>query len=203
VTRLRSGMTLVELLVAAAMLGILLAALAGMFVSTHRAYRVTETVTERQQAVEALKHALIYDIGRAGYRGTSGTCGAGGCFDSNTFSASTLSITKAASDTVVVRYYEDPGRLFDGGTAYVLQTVTFTVSDGNLVRNGNTLVFDVTRLEVTEFVLRSGDSVAVTAGMSIPDDLAGLTINVTMLDGTVHEVLVGLDNLQQAASVGG
>lgn len=62
-----SGFTLVELLISAAILIVMLMALGGIYVSTHRAYETNRAVTASAGQLRSAIEALQYDLALAGY----------------------------------------------------------------------------------------------------------------------------------------
>lgn len=97
------GFYLLELLVAAAIMIIILAALGGLFAATVRANRSNTAASEGQQNAEAAIQLLKGEVGLAGYRGTDSAA------NSRTFSSSTLVVTPETStrDRVTVQFFED------------------------------------------------------------------------------------------------
>lgn len=196
------GFTLVELLVAAALMVLLLSALGGLFISASRAYRTNDEMSDRQQGANVAAQLLSYEIGLAGYKG-SDAAASGREFKSAGVEESTLEIVRGtsatASDTVTVRYYED--RL--GGDP-VKVAVTFSAARDsrglfNLYRhnhvdtNRQPAVQQVRTLKVASYIERDGrESRAATK-----ETLAALRLELTFTDGQTKQVVVGLDNPQQ------
>jgi prepilin-type N-terminal cleavage/methylation domain-containing protein len=194
----RSGFTLLELLIAAAIMAIILAALGALFVSSSQAYRTTVRVTERQQEAEAAIQLLVHEIGLAGYRGV-------GEHDANrTFSGDgrTLVITHGvgtAPDTVQVRYFEDrflPGeRLVTFGVNAERRTIFRQEGAGE----AQDIVSNVTNLQVIQYIRRDGIRVEVPPEEPrppIPENLAAINLEITFADNSVWRFPVGLSNPQ-------
>src|SRR5690606_22469212 len=66
--RRAKGFTIIELLIAGAILVVLLAALGRVYVGSMRAYRTNEAVSTERQNLQAVTELLQYEIGLAGYR---------------------------------------------------------------------------------------------------------------------------------------
>ncbi len=124
--RRSGGFTVVELLIASAILLVLLATLGSVYVSTRRAYEVNRTVTSSSARIQAAIEAIQYDIGLAGYCGDPSECAVG---------ASPLAVDTETQDGVQVvksltsqyeesRYQASPS----------VQSVEFEVDDGQLFR---------------------------------------------------------------------
>lgn len=184
----RRGFSVVELLVAAAILGVLLAVLGSLYVSTRRSYDASERVSETRQTIQTATELLAYEIGLAGYRGVD--VGVDTIATARPFSARPLTVVDGGlsvgvvqPDTVTVRYYED--RFQSGGPTLV--TASYTVANGSLVRTeGSTssvLVDDVTDFQViswfnrvaTEFVVPTASA---DANRPADADLAGIGLEL-------------------------
>ena len=201
----RAGITLVELLVFLALFGLLLAVMASMVAAAGTGRRVAHQVNERTTTAETIAQLLSYEIGLAGYRGT----GAGG-IATNTFAAPTLEIQRNATgvpDAITVRYYED--RFLATPGAPVAITAAYTVAanaDGvpSLFRAENggaaaAVVTGVSSIKVALFVRRSGEVDVVADAGVVPSDLAGLSLDLELVDGTAGRFLINLPNAQTAA----
>ena len=119
------GITVIELLIAAAIVGVVLAITLQLYGGTVRAYRVNEEVAETRQGIQAAISLLQYEIGLAGYRCTDGSA------LTRTFGSSPLIAvdgSSGASDSITVRYYEDR---YVAGSCELTQ-VTYYVEDGSL-----------------------------------------------------------------------
>lgn len=201
----RDGFTLIELLIASAVFIVVILAATGLLITSTRGYAVTEAVSDRQQEVEAAVNILEYDLKLAGYRGTTPT----GL--TRTFDDATLVVDKAddtSSDRIVIRYYEDSERLFgatdscgspcevvyevdvgDDGTTYLYRQELNSDEVG--------LVQAVDLFKVRHYIRRGGERVTASEGVSIPDDVAALNIEITFLDGSLWRFPVGLSNEQE------
>lgn len=111
-----AGFTIIELLVATAITGIILSALGSIFITSNSAYRRDSELSALQQTVDAASNSLGYEVSLAGFLGTDTayvTRNFNSTFTINavTQPASTLIIDKnknpLASDKITVRYYED------------------------------------------------------------------------------------------------
>lgn len=200
------GFTLVELLVAGTIMVLILSALGSLFASTTKAYRANDKVSERQQSVDAAGQLLEYEIGLAGYKGSTDAAGARK-FETAVLGVvpvpeSTLRIEKNSpaigTDRVTVRYYEDR---FE--TTPVKKVVSFEVSEDdrntyNLkirVDSGNfqPAIQDVKSLKVLKYIKKDGGEVT---SVSQPDDLAALRLELTFTDALKKQVIIGLNNPQ-------
>ncbi len=192
------GVTLVELLIAAGILSVLLAALTGLFVSSSKGLKTNKALSDRQQNTAVTEQVLKYELGLAGYRGVSQ-----GDLTANTFNGSTLRVVKgsgSAPDTIRVQYYED--RLYGSGSSDVLRKVRFGIGTSNgksyLTRreNGQTsnLVEGVSNLKVTHYIKRNGE--VVVAGSTIPNTLVGLQLDLSFSDAPSKTVFISFQNPQ-------
>lgn len=201
----QGGFTIVELLVASAILVIIMGALVSFLVGSQKAYNVGEAVADRQQEIQSAVNVLSYDLSLAGYRGTTPTDAA------RTFSAPTLAVTKdvsgSGSDLLQIRYYEDSGRLFGGDTTcgspclVSYEVGTTGGGDSYLYRREGTasvrgIVQAVEYFKVIQFIKRDGSLVDVTSSTPIPTDLAALNIEIVFTNGGLWRFPVGLTNEQ-------
>ncbi len=62
-----AGFTLLELLIAVAVMGLVVASLLEVFTTQHRTYVVVDQVTEAQQSTRAVAHLLEHDLRMAGF----------------------------------------------------------------------------------------------------------------------------------------
>jgi Tfp pilus assembly protein PilW len=186
--RQRSGITLIELLIAAAIMIIVLTALTNLFVSTTRAYQANERASELQQNMEAAAQLLKYDIALAGYRGTENLCVSLG--------GAPISVTTGTGtnpDSITVRYCEDRY------SSLTLQEVTFSISTASGVLNlfrqqgdsNQPIVEGVANLKVVSY--RNGSGTLQTT-MPALNNLAGLTIRLTFVNGATRDVSIVLHN---------
>ena len=205
VTRPRGGVTLVELLVFMALFGVLLAVMAALVTAAGNGRRVNDQVNQRTTTAETIAQLLSYEIGLAGYRGTGAAM-----LGSNTFGDPTLEIQRNAAtvpDAITVRYYEDRYLATPGSP--VLITAAYTIGtngDGvpSLLRAENggaaaAVVTGVASVKVALFVRRSGEVDVVADAGVVPSDLAGLSLDLELVDGTEGRFLINLPNAQTAA----
>lgn len=200
------GFTLVELLVAGTIMVLLLSALGSLFMSTTRAYRANDKVSERQQSVDAAGQLLSYEIGLAGYRGSTDAAGTRK-FETSVVGVlpvpeSTLRIEQntptVGTDRITVRYYEDR---FE--SAPIKKVVSFEASKDN--RNTDNLkiridsgdfqpaIQDVKSVKVLKYIKKDGSEVA---SITQPADLVALRLEFIFTDGFKKQIIVGLRNLQ-------
>lgn len=204
-TTRREGVTLVELLVFMALFGVLLGVMASLVASAGSARRVTDQVNQRATTAETIAQLLSYEIGLAGYRGTGAAA-----LGTNTFADPTLEIQRNAvdvPDAITVRYYEDRFLADPSSPLYVEATYSIGPNpDGvpSLLRAENggaaaAVVTGVQSIKVALFVRRSGEVQAVAGSGVIPSDLAGLSLDLALVDGTEGRFLINLPNAQTAA----
>jgi type II secretory pathway pseudopilin PulG len=200
----RRGVTLLELLVFMALFGLLLGVMSALIGAAGNGRRVTSDVNARATTAETIAQLLNYEIGLAGYRGTGATS-----VQTNTFAAPTLEIGRGTGtdpDTITVRYFED--RFYDAVTSIALVETTFSIGaneDGDLsllrAENGgvaSAVVSGVASIKVALFVRRTGEVEAVAAAGLVLADLAGLSLDLTLTDGTEGRFLINLPNAQSA-----
>jgi prepilin-type N-terminal cleavage/methylation domain-containing protein len=116
----RRGFTLVELLIAVAILGILFSVLITVFTSATRGYRAVDATADLQQRAEVATRLLSYEVGLAGYRGVTGNLA------TRTFSGPQVDVNVARNE-VTTAYYEDRY----SGANPVLRTVTYSIGTGD------------------------------------------------------------------------
>ena len=201
----REGLTLIELLIAAAIFVILLTGLAGLLASSLRAYRVNEQVSERVQDVEAAVRVLRADVELAGYRGVDENL-----IDDDTRSfggQSTIVITTSTTaDTLEVRYFED--RLFGasdrcGGVCRVRYeireqggtSVLFRIEGDGLAADQEGILRDMDSLKVLGFLNRSGASIPMASG-AYSGTLSAINIALTLSDESEWVFPIAVPNVQ-------
>ncbi len=204
--RRTEGFTLVELLMSTAIMGMV--ALAGLFTQSIKAQQANEIASMRQQNAEAETELLRYEIGLAGYRGTTSDA-----ITANTFTEATLTIGVDAdaddTDEITVQYYED--RFYDGvTTSPTLINATYssgTDADGDpvLLRKLGTAaaqpaVASISLMKAVMYVDRDGNTTDITTS-TIPEELIGISIELTFDDGTLRRFLVGFNNNQDVEQV--
>ncbi len=192
-----------------AIMGMIMVALAGLFTQSTKALQANEIASMRQQNAEAAAELLRYEIGLAGYRGTTSDA-----ITANTFTGATLSIGVAAADDdtdeITVQYYED--RFYDGVTTTpTLMSVTYssgTDASGNpvLLRKQGTAaaqpaVASVSLMKAVMYVDRDGNVTDITTTSTIPEELAGISIELTFDDGSFGRFLVGFNNNQDVEQI--
>ena len=121
--RTRTGLTLVEVLVAAAVLLLLLGLLGSLIRGAGDVYRTTDEIASREDRLDAVANVVRYDLRLAGYRGADGdgTLPGGG------------PRVEAPSDQLIVRYVEDR---YGSGTTPL--EIAYRVRDGALERRVGT-----------------------------------------------------------------
>lgn len=204
--RQAKGFTLLELLVAAAIMIVILAALGGLFVSTIRANQINTRASEGQQNAEAAIQLLKSEVALAGYRGTDSGAGTRPFVPPD---APTLVVTTetSARDRITVRFFED--RYVTVSTSCPTipceRTLTFGVNSTNeLTRqldggNNFAVVEGITGLKVTNYSSLSATG-TVTNSTTMPADrktLRGITVRLTFTDTTTKNVAIALSNPQQ------
>jgi len=187
VKRARSGFTVLELLLATAMLGTLLALLAGLLQGTQRAQDANEQLSLEQQSVEAASELLRYELSLAGFRGTDAAYG------SRDFGGLPALELSPSRDQIKVRFYEDKFQ-----PQPKLNEVVFKIKSDRtaLVRKAGRGRFQevargVTGFNVTEFRLKNGG-----VSTQVPDlaQLSGLTVQLSFADGSNRDIPVQFHN---------
>lgn len=191
--RRSSGFTVVELLIAAAVLMVLLGSLAGIFVSTRQAYETNREVSAASSQVRSAIAAMQYDIGLAGYCPDPDICGLGG---------DSLEIVLGDGRDIVsiTSRYEETR--FTGGSNLV-QTIAYSVEDDHLVRtvgsNSSTVADGITRLELLGYRSRQDSAHTLRTNRPASEDLSGVDLELTYeRDGrTLTETFtIGLANVR-------
>lgn len=194
--RSQSGLGLVEMLVSAAMMGVFLAALSSTFIATRRAYDAQETVSQRQQNVSASVAVLSYELGLAGYRGTSVGSSSTASFSEPTFEIDNGSLT--------VRYFEDRWLAVNGqyeqyaaSGGEQLREVSFYVSaDEELMREDLTSDEEETLIENVESL--SAHYLNETGARTSDRSKAkSVSVKLDFSDDTSHVFTVAFSNAQQ------
>ena len=200
------GFSLVELLIAGAIFGIVLTVLTNLFISSSRASERVDELSDQQQEAHATRQVLQYEIDLAGYRGTLNDTTATGSsarlLTNRTFASSTVAMIRRSSssqpDTLTIRYYED--RNYNDSDTPVLRTVTFSIGSdqgvSSLFRQQDSgtavaIIPNVTNLKIADYVLYD-DTKAVTAS----NNLAGLELDITYANQQTDTLLVTFQNAQ-------
>lgn len=204
----KPGFSIIELLLAAAIFGVLMSILASMFNGANRSHRAIENVANRMQLADVASQLLSYEIGLAGYRGVNQATVAANDFGGT--NTSRLIITKGpseGSDTITTRYYEDR---FVSST--VLRTVTYSVGTvggiSSLLRQDGTgtypAVYGVSKFQVKTYVARDGTRLSATSSQALPTNppLVALELELTFSEGTVRTFAVSLSNLDLGTNPG-
>jgi type II secretory pathway component PulJ len=198
------GFTLVELLVAAAVFIVLLGSLTALFVSSSRAYSVTNERSVVIQDEEAVLTLLRYEFALAGYRG----------LDANPSSAvgSTLAIVDmSGSDVITIRYLEDrhvPGAPEERAVTFSVDPANRTLRRTEPGTQDQAMVANVARLKAVAYIRRDRATVPVVDQAACggycepPQALAGLLLRVEFVDGAAWEFPVGLYNPQTIGGPG-
>lgn len=205
----QGGFTLVELLITASIFIIILSAVGALLVSSSRAYSVTAERSEAIQDSEAVLALIRYEVALAGYRGITADT-----FQRPFTTGSDESIVvnrTTDGDEITVRYFEDR---YLGPSDTGERVVTFRVDTGSnsLVRvegrpggGGTTfttelLVGNIARMDVIELVDRFRTTYSIEsliADISTgPEEIAGVNVRVTFVDGLEWEFLIGVSNEQ-------
>ncbi|MDZ7800520.1 MAG: type II secretion system protein [Trueperaceae bacterium] len=161
--RSSQGVTLIELLVALAIMGVLLAALASILNTTNTAYRTHARAVDQSEVRFLVTQILRYHVRLAGYVGSTGE-------QVNTVCGRSVEATKGSgsgSDALTIRYFEDRRYEADEPTNSTLCSngdsvthITFSASDGFFTQDGEAVVEGVTGFEVEEFVASSDEAIA-------------------------------------------
>jgi prepilin-type N-terminal cleavage/methylation domain-containing protein len=209
------GFTLVELLVASTIMVLILSSLGSLFVSTNRAYRKNDEVSEQQQSIDTAVQLLSYDIGLAGYKGSTSASSSRKFKTLALVDTSTLTIIKGASatdsDRIVVRYFED--RFADGNEQLVVTLDAIpSGTDRNLYRrqekqsdidtlagytppNRRPTVANVHNLKVISYIRKDGTE----GNTATKDTLAALKIELTFgydAKELKRQLVIGIKNEQ-------
>jgi len=113
----RSGITLIELLIALTVFGIMAGAIYRVFVAQARAYAIQDQVVEVQQDIRGAMELMLRDLRMAG-------------FQTSTFNSALITTTPIVtplSDSSITVNYE-----YLGGANPITYTVTYALQGGNL-----------------------------------------------------------------------
>jgi prepilin-type N-terminal cleavage/methylation domain-containing protein len=201
---LRRGFTLVELLVAAAIFIVLLGSLTALFVSSSRAYAVTNARSTVIQDEEAVLTLLRYEFALAGYRGL-------GANPSSAPGDTLAIVNQNGSDAITIRYLEDryvPGQPEERAVTFSVDPVTRTLLRTEPGTQDQAMVGSVVRLVAVAYIRRDRATVPVVDPWGCggycdpPQALAGLLLRVEFVDGAAWEFPVGLYNPQTIGGPG-
>jgi prepilin-type N-terminal cleavage/methylation domain-containing protein len=132
----KKGITLIELLIALVISGVIVAAIYRMFVSQTRSYTVQDQVAEVQQNVRNAMELLVRDIRMAGFNDDKPVMVGGIPVYINPPDPPIV-----AGDNFISVYYE-----YNGG----IRQVTYSLDGSNrLVRNGDSILENVQTLQFT------------------------------------------------------
>lgn len=192
----RSGMTIVELLIAATILLIILSVIGASFISSRRAYEANKRVAEGSMQLRAAIEALQYDISLAGYCPDTGGC---------TFPNGTLHVDPPAggpeADLKSIRatYFDE--RYGSGSRA----TVTYELVDGSLIRQLNgeepvAVANGVSRLVVAGYRNKKGPTAATLINRPSDENIGGVVLQIRHQDNggpLTQEFTIPLQNNQE------
>lgn len=181
--RANNGFTLVELLIAAAILVILLGVLGALFGSTRRAYETNRDATASAGQLRSAVNAIQQDLAAAGFVGSRPDLIAAGtglditwCSDSQGRACGGYQNRDREVGALTVRYVET----FDDAGANAV-TVTYTVEDGQLLRTVNgqthTLASGIVALDIVNYRRATGTPWRAV-GNQPPGDWAGLDLRL-------------------------
>jgi type II secretory pathway pseudopilin PulG len=204
----RAGVTIVELLVAMTIFVIVVGVMLSLLVTGLRAQRAAEAQSLRIQETEAVIHLINYEVGLPGYPRTENPAN----FTNAT--APTISVTlggSKVSDRILIRFFEDPDFLAPGDTGE--RIVEYRVSAANKtlerVSGGVTevLVGSVASMKVVAFIGRDREivepeTIAAVGLSALPNEIAGVRVEVVFADGETWGFLVGLYNRQRVQVTG-
>ena len=188
-----AGITVVELLIASAILMVLLGSLGGILVSTRRGYETNRQVSAASAQLQSAIAAMQYDIGLAGYCPDPSTCSLSG-------DSMELSLGEDDVVTSITSRYEETR--FTGSGA-VVQSITYSVSDGHLVRamgsDMATVADGITRLELVGYRSRQESPSTLLSNRPSAEDLSGIDLRVFyQRDGRTlsEDFTIGLANVR-------
>jgi len=180
----RSGFTVVELLVAAAVLLIILGALGAIYVATSRAYETNRAVTAAAGQMRGAIAALQRDVSQAGFTGRDPAAlgalspfqyelGPDSCFDGR---------CGRELEGLTVRYVVSAET---GG----LHTVRYSVTDGYLLQSTGggidlPLAEGITGLDAMNYVRADGSTSSTLDAP--PADVKGLELRIRFLQGQME-----------------
>jgi len=145
--RKRSGFTLVEILVALALAGLVSVAIFNVYISQNKSYAVQDRVAEMQQNLRAANYMMRREIMMAGYNPLR-TAGVGIVSASATQLQSTTDITGGEADGLdndLDGLTDEEGES-DGDAVDTNEDITYQLNGSNLERNGQVLAENIDAL---------------------------------------------------------
>ena len=145
--RKRSGFTLVEILVALALAGIVSAAVYNVYISQNKSYAVQDRVAEMQQNLRAANYMMRREIMMAGYNPLKAT-GVGIVSASATQLQFRMDITGGEADGLdndQDGLVDEEGES-DGDAVDTNEDITYQLDEGNLERNDQVLAENIDAL---------------------------------------------------------
>lgn len=199
----RRGMTVVELLVAAAILLTILSIVGGNLLSTRRGYEANKEVATAAGQLRAAIERLQYDLSLAGFCGMQDAC---------TFGSSPVQVQTSSGgsglriiESITSTYREN--RFTGGGE--VQREVTYRVENGKLLRSssgeGEIAIADgISQLVLVGYRNRKGPTAATMSQRPPADELGGIVLRLDYVqrDSTEsEEFTVPLRNSQVVGGV--
>ncbi|MDH3555949.1 MAG: prepilin-type N-terminal cleavage/methylation domain-containing protein [Deltaproteobacteria bacterium] len=145
--RKRSGFTLVEILVALALAGLVSVAIFNVYISQNKSYAVQDRVAEMQQNLRAANYMMRREIMMAGYNPLR-TAGVGIVSASATQLQFTMDITGGEADGLdndLDGLTDEEGES-DGDAVDTNEDITYQLNGSNLERNGQVLAENIDAL---------------------------------------------------------
>ena len=158
----RSGITLIELLIALAVFGTMAGAIYRLFVAQARAYAVQDQVVEVQQDIRGAMELMLRDLRMAGFQTSA----------FNSALITTTPVVTPLSDTSITVNYE-----YLGGAAPVTYTVTYALQGGNLNYTLTQIPAAGAPVTTTETILRNVSALTFTYGVDQDQDGAQDDLN--------------------------
>lgn len=184
----RQGITILELLIAAAVLGILLAGINSILVSGVRAQRVTAQVVDRSEVRLIVRKVLDYHLRLAGYLGADPAQQVGSLCGPSIE-------TSGDGSTVTVRYFED--REYGAATPInnrectfesavnPITEMSFSAGGGFLLQNGEPVIEGISGFSVIGFVGAAGTDVSLVDYLNegVLGTIRAVTVEVEFVEG--------------------
>lgn len=164
------GFTLVELLIATAITGIIGVMIVTAYNSQQHTYRQQDDVAQIQQNIRAAMHLLARDIRLAGYDPT-GSANAALIPDGAT-PDNKLQVTMDLSEDGDI---DDSGNGYDEATNNVVEDITYELSGTNLVRNTIVIAEDV---EALDFEYLDNDYNDIGNPVANADDIRAVQVSI-------------------------